>query len=294
MGGPGVLAYGRALKLCTLHDYWFVCSTHVLWRLDREACTRRTCLRCTLAARRPPQLWRYTGKTARAARHVAAFIAGSRFSQRTHAQNGFPAPVHYLPHFLPEHRDPDSPPLSPHPRPYFLYVGRLETLKGPQTLVECFREYRKADLILVGNGTQEEQLRAQAADLPHVHFLGWVEHHRLRALYENAVAVLVPSLCYETFGLVMIEAFAAGTPAVARDFGALPEVLNDSGAGFLYSTNEQLIEAMETLRSSPRSRGEMAERARRRYLEEYTEAAHLERYYRLIDGVHSPSGFAKS
>src|SRR6266545_4423086 len=58
MGGPGVLRFGRAVKLYTAHEYWLVCPTHVLFRFKKEACVKKKCLRCQLIYRRPPQLWR--------------------------------------------------------------------------------------------------------------------------------------------------------------------------------------------------------------------------------------------
>ena len=52
LGGPGVLRRSRApVTLYTAHEYWLICATHVLVRYGREACRRRTCLRCTLRAR---------------------------------------------------------------------------------------------------------------------------------------------------------------------------------------------------------------------------------------------------
>src|SRR5262249_17445758 len=60
-GGPGVLRYGDGIKLYTTSEHWLVCPMHVLWRYNREPCDEPHCLRCTLAFRRPPQLWRYTG-----------------------------------------------------------------------------------------------------------------------------------------------------------------------------------------------------------------------------------------
>jgi glycosyltransferase involved in cell wall biosynthesis len=50
LGGPDVLKYGNAIKLCTFHDRWFICAMHVLWRFDREVCSKRTCIRKTTAA----------------------------------------------------------------------------------------------------------------------------------------------------------------------------------------------------------------------------------------------------
>jgi glycosyltransferase involved in cell wall biosynthesis len=75
LGGPSVFRLGRGLKLCTLIEHWLVCPMHVLWKFDREVCTRPTCVRCQLAARRPPQIWRQTGLMRRATDTSTRFSA---------------------------------------------------------------------------------------------------------------------------------------------------------------------------------------------------------------------------
>ena len=284
LGGPGILQYGRATKLCTLHDHWFVCAMHVLWRFDREPCTQRTCSSCTLAGHRPLQIWRYTGAIERSVQHVDAFIAPSHFAQQSHLINGFPASIHYLPHFLPN-IEVDAinsvAEVHQHPRPYFLFVGRLEKIKGVQVLLEQFRTYQSADLLIVGAGTYEAELKALAKELPHVHFLGRIDHGQLREIYRQAIAVIVPSLCYETFGLVPIEAFATSTPAIVHNLGALPEVVQ-VGGGLVYRTNEELLNAMELLRTQPDLRNQLSQQGYRNFLENYTEEQHLSRYFQLI------------
>jgi hypothetical protein len=72
-----------------------------------------------------------------------------------------------------------------------------------------------------------------------VRFLGTVHSSEIGELYRGAIAVLVPSLYYETFGLIAAEAFAHGTPAIARRIGALAEIVEQSGSGRLFATLEQ-------------------------------------------------------
>jgi glycosyltransferase involved in cell wall biosynthesis len=285
LGGPDILRYGRATKLCTLHDHWFVCAMHILWRFDREPCTQRTCMSCTLAGHRPPQVWRYTGSIDRAVQHIDAFIAPSHFAQQSHLVNGLRVPIHYLPHFLPNTEVSISSSVTEgyqHPRPYFLFVGRLEKIKGVQVLLEQFRTYRSADLLIAGAGCYEEELKTLAKDLPHVHFLGRINHWQLRELYRQAIAVVVPSLCYETFGLVPIEAFAVGTPAIVNNLGALPEVVQLGGGGLVYRTNEELLNVMELLRTQPDLRNQLGQQGYRSFSENYTEEQHLSRYFQII------------
>ena len=128
-----------------------------------------------------------------------------------------------------------------------LYVGRLERLKGVQVLIDVFRDYQQADLLIVGEGTMGAELRGQAEGLDHVRFLGRLHPSQLGQLYDGAVALVVPSIGYEVFGIVALEAFARRTPAIAHDLGALTEVIEDSGGGLLYRTTAELRAAMDRL-----------------------------------------------
>ncbi len=284
VGGPGVLRHGDGIKLYTAHDHWLVCPMYDLWRYNRELCDRRECLRCTLSFRRPPQLWRYTN-WARHLAHVDLFLAPSRSTIEQHHRRGFEYPMRHLPHFLPlaELIDP-GPLVSPEQdRPYFLFVGRLVRLKGVQTLIEAFRRYDAADLLLAGDGIYGEELRRQAQGLSHVRFLGRMHPTELRSLYAGAVAVLIPSLAYETFGLIALEAFARRTPVIAHDLGAVPEVVNESRGGFTYGTVAELIDAMDTLRLNPALRRELGERGHDAYVRLWSEEPHLQAYFATIE-----------
>src|SRR5436190_11255784 len=172
-GGPGVLRYGGGVKLYTTSEHWLVCPMHVLFRYDREPCVEPHCLRCTLAFRRPPQLWRYSGLLERMAGEVDLFLAPSRFTLEAHRARGFARPMRHLPHFLAE-TDVSGNGASARERPYALCVARLERLKGVHVLVEAFRRYRDVDLLIAGDGEEREELERRAAGLDHVRFLGHV------------------------------------------------------------------------------------------------------------------------
>ena len=284
-GGPGVLEYGDAVKLYTTSEHWLVCPMHVLFRYNREPCVEPHCLRCTLAFRRPPQLWRYTGLLERSVKHVDLFLSPSRFTLEAHRARGFTAPMRHLPYFHAEHeRDPTgSDPGSDPARPYFLYVGRLERLKGVQVLIDVFRDYREADLLVVGEGTYEDELRRQAAGLDHVRFLGRLHPTELVGLYDGAVALVVPSIGYEVFGIVALEAFARRTPAIAHDLGALTEVIEDSGGGLLYRTTKELREAMDRLLGDEELRTELGNQGYDAWQRLWSEDVHVNRYYEAIE-----------
>jgi glycosyltransferase involved in cell wall biosynthesis len=187
----------------------------------------------------------------------------------------------HLPYFLPVDREPVDD-RSPHPRPYALFVGRLEEIKGVQNLISTFRAYRGCDLVIVGDGTYGDELRRLAAGLEHVRFVGRLPQDRIRAWYRHALAIVVPSMCLEVFGLIVIEAFAVATPAVVTPSGALPELIEESGGGIVYRNDDELVEALERLREDRAFRDELGARGRDAYLHLWSEDPHIERYLQIV------------
>jgi len=283
VGGPGLLRYGTGVRLYEAHEHWLVCPTHVLWRHGREACPGRECLRCTLAHHRPPQLWRYTGALERELRHVDAFIAKSEFSRLKHREFGFPRDMEVIPYFLPE-EEPTVPGRAHAEarRPYFLFVGRLEKIKGLDDVIPAMARYPQADLLIAGEGEHGDVLRAQAAGIDNVRFLGRVAPEALGAFYRDAIALIVPSVCFETFGLILIESFRQGTPVLARRIGPFPEIVETAGGGLLFDGADDLLRAMQTMQEQPDTRGRMARAARAAFLDHWSERAVLPRYLDLI------------
>ena len=275
----------RAVKVYTTHEHWLICPTHVLWKFNCRPCEKPQCFRCTLMAKRPPQLWRYTGLLERSSRHIDQFIAPSHFTARMHAERGFSPPIAYLPYFI-ERTDRDwmVPGLRPQKNPYFLFVGRLEIIKGLQTLIPLWNKIPDIDLLVAGTGNYEEQLRRMAGPNPNIKFLGALPQKDLGNLYYHALACIVPSVTYETFGLILIEAFARKTPVIARNLGALPEVVEDSGGGFVYRSDEELLAAIKQIAASPALRHELGEKGYTTFGRTWSKEAHLEAYFELLRG----------
>ncbi len=288
MGAPSILRTGSAVKFYTTHEYWLVCPTHVLFKNDREACTSRACLSCTLRSHRPPQWWRATSQLSDSLESVDAVLTPSRFARDRHASDGITKPLTLLPHFVPVPTDDELAGSSPHnsavpARPYFLYVGRLERLKGVQDLLTIFANYRDADLLIVGSGESEASLRAAAQSMPHVHFLDTVHPSALGGYIQQAIALLVPSLCYETFALSAAEAMAYGTPVIGRRIGAVQELLEFSGGGLTFDTLTECRTAMERLRLEPDLRTALGDAGRAFAQREWTIDVHLARYEALVE-----------
>jgi len=285
VGGPGLLSYGGdAVRLYLAQEHWLVCPTHVLWRHNREACTGRQCLRCVLRFHRPPQLWRYTGYLTRQLEHVDMFVARSEFSRDKHREFGFPRSMEVLPYFLPDARREAAPADAgpPHDRPYFLFVGRLERIKGLDTVIPAFARYQDADLLIVGDGEEGPSLKAIAAGNPRVRFVGRVPNGALGRYYRYAIASIVPSVGFETFGIVLIEAFQHQTPVIARRLGPFPEIVAQSGGGELFDNEGELVAAMRRLQNDAGRRTALGEQACRAARERWSEEVVVERYLDIV------------
>lgn len=295
VGGPGVLRYGDAIKLYMAHEHWLVCPSHVLWRHNRELCTGRQCLRCVLHYRRPPQLWRYTGLLDRASQAVDAFYSPSEFSAGKHAEFGFGRRLEVIPYFLPDldsgtEAEDAAGDAESRDRPYFLFVGRLEKIKGLQDVLPHFRGDGAADLLVVGTGEYEETLKDQARASPRVTFLGAKTPAQLRRLYRQAVAVIVPSVCFETFGIVVLEAFRDHTPVIVRNLGPLPEIVRDSGGGLVFETDADLAEAIQRLTHDTALRRRMATDGHAALRARWLETVVIEQYFDLIRRIATARG----
>lgn len=283
LGGPAAFGYGHAdIKLGGLNDHWLVCPMHLLWKYTGEVCDSPRCVTCCIRQGRPPQPWRATGLLQREAQHVDAFLGPSVFTIRKHLERGFERPMIHLPplYTIPHSGEPRHT-AAPHD-PYFLCVGRLESYKGFQDVIPVFSRFPDHRLIVCGEGGFADQLRSLAADLPNVHVMGMPSQGGLQALYEGAVATIVPSRCYQTFCHVTAESFSAGTPVIAFRRSAVEEIVSEYGGGILYDRPEELENAIGALIRDAAARSALAARALVTYWEQFSEEIYLERYLRIV------------
>jgi glycosyltransferase involved in cell wall biosynthesis len=154
-------------------------------------------------------------------------------------------------------------------RPYFLFVGRLETKKNLGGLLAAFNIYRKthphddARLVLIGrpgHGFQKEMSALMDDFAAHVIRPGYVASEDMAALYSGATAFVFVSL-YEGFGIPLLEAFACGVPVIASDVTSIPEVADDAVLYVNPDDHDEIAKAMirvaddAALRESLRQKG---------------------------------------
>jgi glycosyltransferase involved in cell wall biosynthesis len=287
VGGPAALAFGQGVKLYTAHEHWLVCPTHVLWRYHTEPCPARQCTRCQISYGRPPQLWRHTNLLARNLDHVDAFIALSRFSRDKHREFGFPRDMEVLPGFMRDPGPPQDGAGASAERPYFLFVGRLESIKGLEDVIDAFATFDAADLVVAGEGTERPGLVARAAGNARVRFVGFQSGARLSQLYSGAHAVIASSRGFETFGLSVIEAYSRGVPVLARRMGSYLELVENSGAGETYTNVAELQAAMHRMLADSARRRAMGAAAYSCFQTSYSEDIVVPQYLALVNRFRS-------
>jgi glycogen synthase len=181
---------------------------------------------------------------------------------------------------------------APGDAPLLSYAGRLVYEKGVQHLlaaVPALRE-RHAGLrvVIAGDGPYREELERVAAGLPEVTFAGFLGGHDLTALMGASDCYVVPSV-YEPFGMVALEAAAAGTPVAVADTGGLAEIVEDGVTGVKFAAGDPAALAASVaavLGDRPYAR-ELARRGRRRVREDFGWAAIASRTARVYDAARA-------
>ena len=217
---------------------------------------------------------------------VRRFLAVSGFVRDKYIAAGFdPSWIAVKPNFA------WPGPRREGPGGFFLFLGRLSPEKGVATLLRAWRE-DLGRLLVVGDGPEAPRLRRLAPS--GVEFVGAVPPEDARRFVADARAVLVPSIWYEAFPRVVVEAYAAGVPVVASRIGALPEVVEDGVTGLLVEPGDPVSWAAAIERMLDDGLSEhLGEGAYRAWATRYTPEANLRRleqiYAEVCTGHETPS-----
>jgi glycosyltransferase involved in cell wall biosynthesis len=148
---------------------------------------------------------------------------------------------------------------------YVVVIGGLTWRKGGDLVLRVAQalEREMPGLHVLIAGTGESEFDARAAALPNVKCLGFVETTRMVQLLRGAVAMMFLSR-YEGFGIPVLEAMAAGTPVIASRWGALPEVVGDSGLLVDAGNSGEVVAAIKMLAGDMAVRADLSARGRKR------------------------------
>jgi glycosyltransferase involved in cell wall biosynthesis len=268
--------------LQTLQNYRLLCPAALLFRDGHvcEECTQHGLLRSVwhgcyrgsrsttaavalmLKAHRERGTWNDA---------VTGYVVATEFARQKFIDGGLPAEKIYVkPNFV----DPDPGERS-RPGDYALFVGRLSPEKGLSTLLAAWNRLDSSiPLVIAGDGPLRSALEAEVAksNLRQVSFAGRLNSSETRAAMKQARFLVLPSLWYEGFPMVMAESLACGTPVVGSRLGAMQEIITDGRTGLHFNTGDaaDLAEKVSWAWSHEPELAAMGREARRDYEALYT------------------------
>jgi glycosyltransferase involved in cell wall biosynthesis len=129
---------------------------------------------------------------------------------------------------------------------HFLYVGRLSEEKGIETLLSAFKESKYA-LRIIGDGPLKSSVDQFTAENGNASYFGFQKKDFIIKEMSRCSALIVPSICYEQFGLIIIEALSCGTPVIASNIGAPADLICEgvTGLHFTAGSSADLSDKLE-------------------------------------------------
>ena len=182
-----------------------------------------------------------------------------------------PHVLEHLPHFL-ERVDDDWRRPGPAPaRAALLPLRRpARNDQGAADGHPRVGRLHEADLLIAGTGAMRDELAQLAASNPRIKFLGVLPQRLAGPSTIMRLSVHHPSLTYETFGMISLEAFARRTPVIAQDIGPLPEVVHESGGGLLLRRRRIARQPLGDYSRNPGLRDELGQPRLRTFLAKWT------------------------
>jgi glycosyltransferase involved in cell wall biosynthesis len=173
---------------------------------------------------------------------------------------------------------------------YALFAGRLYSQERVVTLLAAWKRLGvRIPLHIVGDGPERASLEAQAKQLglSEVSFLGQLPRDEMLAALKGARWVLFTSEWYETFGLVMIEAFACGVPVICSRRGAMQEIVDNGRTGLHFAPGdpEDLAQKVHWAWAHTEEMAAMGRAARAEYEAKYTADRNYEMLMEIYERV---------
>ncbi|MEM7624854.1 MAG: glycosyltransferase [Planctomycetota bacterium] len=278
----------------TLHNYRLLCPKATFFRDNRicEDCLHKKikwpavqhgCYRDSRAASGAiTAMLTVHGLIGTYRKAVDAYIACSEFTREKMIEGGYPGElIHYKPNFV-----PDDPGAGSGAGGYPMYLGRLSPDKGIATLVDAWDQLPDTPLQVVGKGPVQGLVEGLVGRHTQVQHETWVSQPRLGQLLSDAAFLILPTMNYEGFPKVIVEAYAHGVPVVASDIGAMAKVVvgGQTGRHVKYGDAADLARVVRELTSDPDQLARLRRGAREAYEKSYTAEAN---YSRLMEIYHT-------
>lgn len=158
---------------------------------------------------------------------------------------------------------------------YFVFIGRIDKLKGINLLIEVWKNIKDFKLMIIGEGPEKQSLEYILAnsDIDNIQLLGFMERKNAFEIIKRAKATILPSQWYEGFPMTVVESFSLGVPVIAGNIGSLGELIEHrkNGLLFKYDSTSDLINAIDLMGKDDRLRNRMSERAYETFKNLYTD-----------------------
>ncbi|MEO2020060.1 MAG: glycosyltransferase [Fuerstiella sp.] len=275
--GATLLRDGKVCEKCVGKRLALPAIRHACYRNNRAATAATTAM---LAVHHQKKTWTDV---------IDRYIALTEFSRQKFIEGGFPAERICL---KPNLVQPD-PGIGQHDGNYAVFAGRLSPEKGVETLLQAWERLDvQIPLKILGDGPMAEQVRKAAEHDVRIKWLGRVDIDEVARVIGAANVLVMPSVCYETFGRTMIEAFAAGTPVIASQMGAMEELVDDGRTGFLFEpgNSEDLAEKLRRLWQQPDVQQQMQQATREEYEIRYTTEPNYQRLIEIYEAAIAANG----
>jgi glycosyltransferase involved in cell wall biosynthesis len=279
----------RVPVVATMHNYRLACSNGMFFRGGTVChdCIRglpfravvHGCYRGSHAATVPVALAR--GLYRQAWRSlVSAYIFISASQRDLHRGLGLPSGRVFVRHnLIPRQSRPRMARTST-----VVYAGRLHEAKGVRLLMAAWDRYcgnsgePGLNLVIAGGGPLDNEVAAWASARPSVEMTGTVSSDRCAELISQARAILLPAAWEEPFGLVAVEAMAAGVPPIAASHGSFTELITPGVDGVLFSPGDPaaLALAIADVEKNPEQYEVYGDQARKTYEQRFDPQRSLE------------------
>lgn len=170
---------------------------------------------------------------------------------------------------------------------YYLFIGRIEEIKGVQVLLDAFRLLPDISLKIAGTGVLDHaiQYRIENEHLTNIEKLGFQSKSEVNRLLKHARALIMCSQWYETFGMVIAEAYSNGTPVIVGNIGNIKDLVIDGKTGVLFEYNSSIALADAVRRIENMDRKQMGEEGYQLFRDHLSSEANYEQLRQIYQKV---------
>ena len=172
---------------------------------------------------------------------------------------------------------------------YVGFVGRISPEKGIDTLREVARRLPQVPFALAGSGAMLPAAAATAG--PNLRFCGHIPHTAIDRFFRDSRIIVLPSLCFEAFPLILVEAMLHRKPVIVSRIGGLPEIVDEGVTGLLFEPGNAsaLAHQIQYLWDRPALCRQMGQAGREKALREYSPQKHYERLMAVYEKARESS-----